>query len=139
MTNKKGKDLIEEAIDKLVAYSEKAADTGLIIEVPMTPPFYPPVRYKRVEPGFWFIRLEGEEGWGPKLDDAFEYIFQAGIDAKNKPDIEVVEIDGQWHARSISTGLASIGGKTAAEAIGELIVAINGMENEYYIVGEAGE
>jgi len=93
MTNDKGKDLIEEAVAKLAAHSEKADDDGLIVTVPMTPPFYPPVRYKRVgpqtymsddAPGIWFIRLEGEEGWGPKLDDAYEHIFQAGIEEGKK-------------------------------------------------------
>jgi len=79
MTNEKGKDLIEEVRAELAAYAEKENDTGLIVEVPMTPSYFPPILYKRVEPGRWFVWLEGAKKWGPALNSAFEPIFQAGI------------------------------------------------------------
>ncbi len=86
MTNEKGKDFIERAIDELAAYSEKADDDGLIVQVPMTPSHFPPLKYKRVEPNLWFMWLVGAEVWEPVLDDALEHIFQAGINTQNKPN-----------------------------------------------------
>jgi len=79
MTNEKGKDLVEEVIDELATYAEKEDSDGLIVEVPMTPSYYPPILYKRVEPGRWFVWLEGAKRWGPALNSAFEHIFQTGI------------------------------------------------------------
>jgi len=81
--DEESRDFVKATIDELNTLAEKADDDGLIVEVPMTPSYYPPILYKRVEPGRWFVQGAGG-AWRLELNSTYEHIFQAGMDEGKK-------------------------------------------------------